>query len=116
MGVLTDRIWLMVITKDEMKGRKAEGAKFLDSLMPRYTDVVSKVGIAEDPLITVGEVIDFRKLELYASLFIEHDAGRKSYLARFGERARGRPYGARCTLAISFFPYRNYFTRFAGTT
>ena len=90
MGVLTGRIWLMGITKDEMKGRRSEGAKFLDSLMPRYTDVVSKVGIEEDLLSTLGEVIDFRKLELYASLCIERDAGRKSYLARFVEWARGK--------------------------
>ena len=73
-----------------MKERRSEGAKFLDSIMPRFADVVSKVGSSEDPLSTLEEVIDFGKLELYASLCIEHDAGGKSYLARFTEWARGK--------------------------
>ena len=74
------------ITKGE---KKSEDAGCPDSPTPRYTDVVSGVGRAADPLNTLDEVIDFRKLDLYASLCIERDAGRKSYMARFAEWARG---------------------------
>ena len=81
-GILTERIWIMVITKGEMKGGSG-GAKLLDSLTPGYNGVVSKVGIASGPLSTLEEVIDFRKLELHASLCGGRDAGREPYMARF---------------------------------
>ena len=85
-----------------MEERRPGCARFPDSLMPRYTEVVIRVGCAEDPVSTLVGVIEFRKLDLYASLCIGRGAGRKSYVARFAVRTRGEDV-RRTVCAIDIF-------------
>ena len=73
-----------------MKERRESDARFLDDIMPIYIDVVTRGAGAADPTDVVHEVIDLRKLELYANFGTWREDGRASYLAQFAEWARGK--------------------------